>query len=142
MVRKIKEIVDEQYDIFVLAYEKFEADNRWKGNFHFEWITCVAEMSKAMLIHERISEEQQKRGYNKQSSSAGDDPQDGERRVTIRLSDGTVKTKDVKDKIREHNFWWDTPKGSFDWNKIMTMQEWNNLKDKYPFKELTVTVEE
>ena len=60
--------------------------------------------------------------------------------VTVRLKDGVNKTKENKDRLKELGFWWNSPAGSFDWNKQMKPSEWKALSDEPPFNGFTVRV--
>jgi len=127
-MRKIAEIIDEAYDIFVLSYEKFEKDNRWQSGFKPEYICTVAEISEKMLVNERISEQRTPK------------PQTSEGMIKVILKDGKEKTIDVKDHIRAEKFHYDTKK--YCWHKTMKRSSWGYLKNKYPFDSLTAEVVE
>jgi len=139
-MRKLQEIIDEAYDIFTLAYDKFEEDKRWKGNYHYEWVKGVAEIAEKLLISERI-EAQRTNNYTasyKTKTNTNISSQD--KIVTVRVSDGDVKTLDVKERLRELGFWWNRPEGSKDWNKRMKLSDWEALKGQEPFNKLTIDV--
>ena len=91
-----------KYDVFTLALNKFENDKRHGGNFHYEWVGKVAMITEKILISERI-EDSRKGSYSPRSTpkqSEGASEPDG-KKVLIRLSDGTTKTKDVKDRLKD-----------------------------------------
>ena len=143
MTRKIKEIVDESYDIFTLALNKFENDKRHGGNFHYEWVGKVAMITEKILISERI-EDSRKGSYSPRSTpkqSEGASKPDG-KKVLVRLSDGAKKTKDENEKYRFATLgWhWNDPEGSYDWHKIIDEQDWQALRTQEPFKDLTAEV--
>ena len=127
-MRKIAEIIDEAYDIFVMSYEKFEKDNRWQGGFKPEYVCTVAEISEKMLVNERISAESKTR-----QTSTSDI-------ITVILKDGKEKTIAVKDHIRAEKFHYDTK--NYCWRKKMKKSSWDYLKNKYPFDSLTAEVVE
>ena len=72
MTRKLKEIVDEAYDIFMLCWDNFQNDNRWKDqhlkttNFPYSAVEKVAEMAQHILVNERISAERNGKSEDKE----------------------------------------------------------------------------
>lgn len=74
-------------------------------------------------------------GYSTPSAPTND------KEVVVRLKDGSEKTKTYKDHIKELGFWWNNPKGSYDWSKKMKQSEWNSLKTQSPFKDFKAVVE-
>ena len=61
--------------------------------------------------------------------------------VIVRLTDGDMKTKPNKDRLKELGFWWNNPAGSYDWSKKMEQGEWDSLKETSPFNEFNVEIE-
>ena len=143
MTRKLNEIIDEAYDIFVLCHDKFANDKRWKGNYHYEWIAATANITEKILISERI-EDSKNAYYDRKRKNLQSDTNTSnhEEKVTVRLTDGNVKTIDVKDQLNQAGWYWNKPEGSYDWNKIMSLASWETLKNTYPFNKLTVKIEQ
>lgn len=158
MTRKLHDIVIEAKDIMTMTHEEFLHDGRYgEQNADMDMIIATATMAQHILLNERIDEAKQSyyqsRNHpippsNKGPSGAnapspGSSPQPQDDIVTVRLSDGKYKTKDVdtKARLKELHFWWNTPKGTYDWNKRMKRSDWDALKTQEPFCGLTAKVE-
>jgi hypothetical protein len=148
MTRELHEIVDESYKIFTLVLNKFEADKRFKNEgLPPAYVSIVSEMTQHILVNERIDESQDRRyGYRNpsQTQNTPSKIQDNDKMVTVRLTDGKdLRTQDVKDVLKnQYKFWWNTPQGSYDWNKKMHLSEWLGLATLEPFCNLTAKVVE
>ena len=65
---------------------------------------------------------------------------EGEKMVTVHLRDGSKKTRDVKDDLKSAGFQFDSGKDNKDphWWAVLKKKDWDELKEKEPFKSLKV----
>jgi hypothetical protein len=138
--KTLNECVDDAYRALKMAHDKFIADKEyWGGNHHFEWVSSVGmtgiiSFNKQYMKYGTYTPLTIPKDEPKQSTSAPSN------KVTVRLTDGSVKTVDVKTRLRELGWWWNKPEKSYDWNKEMDEADWEALKKEEPFCKLTAKI--
>lgn len=149
MTKTLYECVEEGYAALKIAYEFFEKDEKyWKGKEHFEWISSVA-MNGAISYQKQFTSygtykppDGNYKPPQSQNTEGDTTPSEHKEMVTIKLSDGSKKTKDLRNEIKDTHLGFKWNNESYTWDSTMEQEIWEKVKDKSPFKDLAITIME
>jgi len=139
MVRPLKQIVDEAYEIFCLAREKFDEEqkkSRGSQAFHYTWPAAVAGIAEKILVNERIEESQNRRFGNKSNKANDNDLLavclSNSDKIDLKANvDAMMVLKSERFKINLN---------SNTWHRTLRRKSWEFIKGKWPFNELRADV--